>query len=187
MRWMLCKQCSLIKMRIKAAMNNKIVCYLVRSSLSERVLTCRDWTICAPPAHLALKAETSTGKNSNLLIRICNNLHYVCMKSKYMSVWEGSLMVVGKSLVWKKRGKGAPHCDMEALATGKRREQMSNSVLTSTRYETFLLESHSTIPGICGWSFKRQDCCWSQPRVTFSAWWCLRTAPTALHFFSKIF
>ena len=34
------------------------------------------------------KYQTCTGKTGNLLIDIWNNLHNVCMKSKYMSVWE---------------------------------------------------------------------------------------------------
>ena len=73
--------------------------YFVRSSLSRRCLDAKIERLCS----------TCNWQNSNLLIRICNNLQYVRLKSKYMSVWEGSFVVVefcvkgarqGRSTLW---------------------------------------------------------------------------------------
>ena len=58
-----------------------------------------------------------------------------------------------KCLVRKERGKAAPHCDMELrlllLVTGKKEEAANVKLSSDDQFNaTFLLESHSVIPGI---------------------------------------
>ena len=54
----------------------------------------------------------------------------------------------------KERGKAAPHCDMELrllllVVTGKKEEAANVKLCSDDQFNaTFLLESHSVIPGI---------------------------------------
>ena len=126
--------------------------------------------------------ETCTGKNGNLLIDICNNLHNVCMKSKYMSVWERNSEVYlnyGSRPEFNVKWARQERSTLWHGGNADREEEEANVkpfFLTSIHDETFLSESHQTFLGILVWTFKKHGKCWFQPWVTFSAWWCFQAA-----------